>query len=122
MGYSGDLVQVVSENEHVEFVIPREGCLMSCDMLCIPFTAKNLDLTYKFINFIHKPENAKTNIEFTEYLCPNKDAYPLLPKEVRENPAIFISPEIFAKSKFTADQGENEGVYNQIWQDIKAGK
>lgn len=122
MGYSGDLGQVVEENEHVSFVIPREGCLISCDMLCIPSTAPNADLAYKFINFIHEPKNAALNVEFTAYLCPNKDCYELLPEEIRKNPAIFIEKEIFQKSYFAADQGENEAVLNQLWQEIKTGQ
>ena len=121
MGYSGDLGQIVEENEHVEFVIPKEGCMMNCDILCIPTTAKNPDLAYKFINFIHTPENVKKNIEFTVYLCPNKDAYKLLSKEVLENTTIFIPQDLFKKSYFTADQGENERVYNKIWEEIKTG-
>lgn len=122
MGYSGDMVQVVDENPHVGFVIPQEGALMSCDMLTIPNTAKNPDLAYKFINFIHEPANAAANTEYVFYLCPNKDAYPMLSEEVKNNPAIFIDKEIFAKSRFTVDQGENEGILNKLWEDIKAGK
>ncbi len=122
MGYSGDMMQVVEENDHVGFVIPKEGALMSCDVLAIPTTAKNPDLAYKFINFIHDPENAAENTEFTCYLCPNKDAYPLLSDDIKNNPAIFIDKEIFAKSRFTIDQGASEAVLNKLWEDIKAGK
>ena len=121
MGYSGDIGQVVEEHEHVSFVIPREGCLMSCDMLCIPTTAPNADLAYKFINFIHEPKNAALNVEYTAYLCPNKDCYEFLPEQVRNNPSIFIEKEVFKKSRFAADQGENEAVLNQLWQEIKTG-
>ncbi len=122
MGYSGDMMQVVEENEHVGFVIPKEGALMSCDVMAIPTTAKNTDLAYKFINFIHDPKNAAENTDFTCYLCPNKDAYPLLSDEIKNNPAIFIDKETFAKSRFTIDQGESEGVLNKLWEDIKAGR
>lgn len=122
MGYSGDMMQVVDENEHVSFVIPDEGALMCCDMMCIPTTAKNPDLAYKFINFIHQPENVVVNTEFTFYQCPNKDAYDLLPDEIRNNPAIFIKEEIFQKSRFTIDLGEDEAIYNKLWEEIKANR
>lgn len=121
MGYSGDMVQVIMENPHVKFVIPKEGALMCCDMMCIPSSAKNPDLAYKFINFIHTPENAATNTEYVYYLCPNKDAYKLLPEAIKNNPAIFIEDEVFKKSKFTLDQGENEAVLNKLWDEIKIG-
>ena len=122
MGYSGDIGQVIMENPNIAFVIPEEGCLMSCDMMCIPNTARNVDLAYKFIKFIHAPENVKANIEYTAFLCPNKAAYPLLSEETRSDPTIFVGQDVFMKSRFTSDQGENEAIYNDIWQDIKSGK
>ena len=122
MGYSGDMVQVVDENPHVAFVIPKEGALMSCDVLAIPSTAKNVDLAYKFINFIHTPENAAANTEYVFYLCPNQDAYPLLSEEIKNNPAIFIDKVIFARSRFTLDHGEQEAILNKLWEEIKANR
>ena len=119
MGYSGDIGQVMSENDEIGFCIPDEGCMMSCDMMCIPTTAKNIDLAYKFIDFIHKPENAAENITYTEYLCPNKDAYGLLPDEVKSNPTIFIPREKVEKSHLVNDQGENEAIYSKVWEEIK---
>ena len=95
---------------------------MSCDVMAIPATAKNPDLAYKFINFIHTPKNAAENTEYACYLCPNKDAYPLMSEEIKNNPAIFIDKETFAKSRFTIDQGESEAVLNKVWEDIKAGR
>ncbi|MBR4223047.1 MAG: spermidine/putrescine ABC transporter substrate-binding protein [Victivallales bacterium] len=122
MGYSGDMVQVVDENPHVAFVLPKEGVLMSCDVLAIPSTAKNVDLAYKFINFIHTPENAASNTEYVFYLCPNKDAYSLLPEEIKHNPAVFIDKDIFEKSRFTIDHGEQEVILNKLWEELKAGR
>ena len=121
MGYSGDLMQVVEDNPHVSFAIPEEGSLMSCDLFVIPKAANNPDLAYKFINFLFDPINTARNIEYIYYLCPNKDAYELLPEEVLENPAIFISDELFHKSAFTKEQGENEAILNKLWGEIKAG-
>ena len=122
MGYSGDMMQVVDENKHVGFVIPEEGTLISCDMMAIPAQAKNIDLAHRFINFLHQPAIAAANTEHVFFLCPNKAAYPLLSEDIRTNPAVFLKPEILAKSKVTIDQGENEQKFNRLWEDIKAGK
>ncbi|HQL10323.1 MAG TPA: spermidine/putrescine ABC transporter substrate-binding protein PotD, partial [Lentisphaeria bacterium] len=75
-----------------------------------------------FLDFIHRPDIAAANTEHVFYCCPNKDAYELLSDDVRNNPAVFIDPEIFAKSKFTLDLGENLGKYTKLWDEIKAGK
>lgn len=122
MGYSGDMMQVVEENDHVGFVIPEEGTLISCDMLAIPAQAKNVDLAYRFISFLHEPEIAASNTEHVFFLCPNQAAYPLLSEEIRDNPAVFLKPEIMARSKVALDQGAEEIKFNRLWEDIKAGK
>lgn len=122
MGYSGDLMQVVEENKHVGFAIPEEGTMINCDMMAIPKTAKNVDLAYKFIDFIHKPENAAKNMEYCFFPCPNKEAYKLLPEEIKNNPAMFISDEVFKKSKFSVDHGNKEVILNKLWEDIKAAR
>ena len=122
MGYSGDMMQVVEENDHVAFAIPEEGTLISCDMMAIPAQAKNVELAHRFINFLHQPAIAAANTEHVFFLCPNKDAYPLLSDDIRSNPAVFLKPEILAKSKVTIDQGEKEQKFNRLWEDIKAGK
>ena len=119
MGYSGDLYQVIDEKPEIAFVVPKEGALMCCDVLAIPKGAKNMDLAYAFINFVHRPENAATNIKEIFYLCPNKDAYTLLPEEILKNPAVFVDPEVLKKCAFTKDLGEKEAALNKVWSDIK---
>lgn len=120
MGYSGDVIQVVKENSHLNFAIPEEGTMINCDMMAIPNTAKNIDLAYKFINFIHEPKNAAINMEYVYFPCPNKEAYKLISDELKTNPAMFISDEIFKKSKFTENHGDKEAILNRLWDDIKA--
>lgn len=122
MGYSGDIAQVVEENPHVTFAIPKEGTAMSCDVLAIPSSARNIDLAYKFINFIHDPANAAENMEFTQYLCPNTEACGMASEELKANPAVFVDKDVFAKCRFINDQGENEHLFNEMWDDIKAGR
>jgi spermidine/putrescine-binding protein len=49
-------------------------------------------LAYAFINFLYDPAVAAENTTFLKYLCPNRDAYGLLPEDLRKNPGVFISP------------------------------
>ena len=74
------MYQVIDENPNIGFAVPKEGSLMCCDMLAIPSTARNRDLAYDFINFIHEPKYAALNTQEVFYLCPNKESYPLLPE------------------------------------------
>jgi spermidine/putrescine transport system substrate-binding protein len=121
-GYSGDILQVQQENPDVRFAVPREGTAISVDDLIIPEGAREIGLAHAFINFLHDPEVAAENIAFLKYLCPNKDAYPLLSEDLRKNPGIFMDPEVRARSEIIANLGERNALYVKIWDEIKAAK
>ena len=118
-GYVGDLLQVQEDNDDIEIVIPREGTQLSIDSLALPTGAKNVDLAYDFINFVHEPANAAKNTESVMYLCPNKPSYELLSPEIRKNGSIFPEEEIIVRSELLHDLGEAQPVYNRLWETIK---
>jgi spermidine/putrescine transport system substrate-binding protein len=120
--YSGDILQVQRENPDVAFAIPREGAAISVDDLVIPKTAGEVRLAHAFINFLHDPQVAAENTTFLSYLCPNKEGYALLPAELRDNPAVFMSPELRARSEIFADLGTANALYVKIWDEIKSAK
>jgi spermidine/putrescine transport system substrate-binding protein len=122
VGYSGDILQVQAENPDVAFVIPQEGTSLACDELVVPKAAKETALAHAFINFLHDPDVAAENTIFLSYLCPNAAAYAKLPREVRENPAIFVAPEIAAKSEVVRDLGADNAKYVKVWDEIKAAR
>jgi spermidine/putrescine transport system substrate-binding protein len=121
-GYSGDILQVQKENPDVRLAVPREGTVISVDDLVIPRGAGEVGLAHTFINFLHQPAVAAENTAFLKYLCPNKDAYPLLPEDLRTNPAVFLEPEVRAKSEIIADLGEANSLYVKAWDEIKAAR
>lgn len=123
MGYFSDIGQVVSNDpENLAFCMPKEGCLFSCDTLVISSNAKEPELAYAFVNFMHEPENAAVNIEEICAYSPNLPAVELLPEEVKNDPAIFIDPAIIARSEFLKElTQEEEDLYLELWSKIKAG-
>ncbi|MCX6567207.1 MAG: spermidine/putrescine ABC transporter substrate-binding protein [Candidatus Aminicenantes bacterium] len=121
-GYSGDILQVQAENADIAFAMPREGGVISCDDLVIAKSSKEAKLAHAYINFMQDPNVAAENSEFIQYLCPNRDAYPLLNESIRGNAGIFLAPEIKAKCEILADLGEKNALYVKVWDEIKAGK
>lgn len=119
-GYSGDIVQVQGENDAIVFAVPREGTSISCDDFVVPKGAREIDLAHAFVDFLHDPKNAAANSEFIGYLCPNAASYPLLPEEFRSDPAVFLDPEVAAKSEVILDLGDDNRKYTRIWDEIKA--
>jgi hypothetical protein len=112
----------VSSFDDARLAVPREGTVISVDDLAIPKTAREKDLAHAFINFLHEPAVAAANSNFIKYLCPNTGRYPLLGPDLRDNPAVFLSPELRAKSEILADLGAANALYVSIWDEIKAAK
>ena len=121
-GYSGDILQIQKENPDVRLAVPREGTVISVDDLAIPRTARQTALAHAVINFLHEPAVAAANSNFIKYLCPNTGSYPLLGPDLKDNPAVFLSPELRAKSEILADLGAANALYVKIWDEIKAAK
>jgi spermidine/putrescine transport system substrate-binding protein len=120
--WSGDIFQVRKENPDVRFFVPEEGTVISCDDLVIPVDAREAALAHAFINFLLDPAVAAENTASIYYLCPNKDSYPLLPAEIRDNPGIFLAPAIRAKSEMIADIGTANTLYIKVWDRLKASR
>jgi spermidine/putrescine transport system substrate-binding protein len=118
--WNGDIFQVRKENPAVRFFIPEEGTIISCDDLVISKGSRQAGLAHAFINFLHDPAVAAENTNFIYYLCPNKDAYPLLSPEVRGNPGIFVKPETMARSEIIANMGAANALYVKVWDRVKA--
>jgi len=121
-GYSGDILQVQKENPDVAFAVPREGTVISVDDLVIPEGAPQVGLAHAFINFLHDPAVAAENSTFLKYLCPNRDAYPLLGDDMRKNPGVFMDPDIRARSEIIAELGAANALYTETWDAIKAAR
>ena len=121
-GWNGDVFQVRKENPDVRFFIPEEGTVISCDDLVILKGSKHAALAHAFINFLHDPAVAAENTDFIYYLCPNKDSYALLAPEIKDNPGIFVRPEVMAKSEIIANLGAANALYIKVWDRVKAAR
>lgn len=119
--YNGDTLQVMMENPEVGFAYAREGTSVALDFAVIPSNAPNVKLAYTFLNYLLTPAIAAENMTFTNFLNPNKAAYPLLPSELRNSPALFLPPEVLKKAEMVRDLGSDNQLYNEAWDKIKSG-
>lgn len=120
--YAGDAFQAQEDNEAIDFVIPQEGTSVACDDLVISKGAPNPDLALSFINFLTDPANAAVNMEYIYYLAPNKSAYELVSQEFREIDALFLDEETMKKCEVIDDLGENNRLYNEAWDLVRAAQ
>jgi spermidine/putrescine-binding protein len=103
----------------IEYVIPKEGSSLFIDSLVIPATAPHPALAHAFIDFTLEPEVAAEICRTMHYSSPNRAALPLLPPEIRDNPAIFPPADVLARLELIEDLGDATVLYDRIWTEVK---
>jgi spermidine/putrescine transport system substrate-binding protein len=121
--YCGDIAQVITEHGDTDYgwVIPNEGTLINQDCLCIPAGAPNVADAHAFINYLLDAEASKKITQEIEYPTPNRAARDLMPDSYKNNPVIFPSAEIMARSEYGAFEGDERArLYEEIFTRISA--
>jgi spermidine/putrescine transport system substrate-binding protein len=105
MEYNGDIAQVMTEDDDLNFVVPKEGAMRQQDTLAIPKGAPHPENALKFINHIL---DAKVGAEISttiKYPSPNAAAVALMPDSYKNNPVIFPPAELIAKCEYPSYLG-----------------
>jgi len=118
-GWNGQFAKVMDHDPDIEYVVPREGSSLFIDSLVIPASAPHPELAHKFIDFTLEPEIAAEICRTMRYSTPNQAAMPLLPPEIRNNPAIFPPDEVLARLELIEDIGDATVLYDRLWTEVK---
>ena len=129
IGWSGDSFQAknrareASNGIDIEYVIPREGTLMSMDNIAIPKDAANVDAAYSFIDFLLRPENAARNTIASNFANGVLAAKAMIPTEITANRSIYPDDEVM-KRLFTVSppDRQTQRTITREWTRIKTGR
>ncbi len=113
--YSGDAYFAMEDNENLAFALPKEGSNLWFDNMCVLKTSKNKTEAEQFINFMCRTDIALVNAEYIQYNTPQKEAFNLLPDEVKNDPNIYPPEEYLSKCEVYTDLGSTLSLYNDIW-------
>jgi spermidine/putrescine transport system substrate-binding protein len=105
MEYNGDIAQVMTEDDDLNFVVPKEGAMKQSDTLAIPKGAPHPENALKFINYILDAKVGAAISETIKYPSPNAAAVALMPASYKDNPVIFPPAEIMAKCEYPSYLG-----------------
>ncbi len=119
-GYNGQIAKAMLENPMIGYAVPKEGCTLSVDNLCIPKSAEHVELALAFINFILEPEIAAEIANETGYATANLAARPFIKPELLNNEAVFPSPESLEHCEAIQEVGETINLYDRVWTMIKS--
>jgi spermidine/putrescine-binding protein len=113
--WNGDTVQAQAEQPAIAYAIPKEGCTIWNDSLCMPASARHRRAAHEWMNYILRPEVGAAISRATGYGSPNVPAARML-----ERPVAFPSEEELRRLEFPVDLGEGTAVWDQIWTEIKS--
>jgi spermidine/putrescine transport system substrate-binding protein len=122
MTWNGEAFKAHRENPHISYVYPEEGSLMWMDSLTIPIGAKNTENAYLLLDFLLRPDIAKTIGEEIGYATPNLEAFRLLPEKTRSNRMIYPSEEDLKKAEMQVEVGDAMTIYEKYWSMLKVGR
>jgi putrescine transport system substrate-binding protein len=128
-GWRGDVVTGAAPAEEdgkdftLKYHIPKEGAVLFFDMLAIPADAKHPKNAHKFIDYLLRKEVAAKNTNFVTFASPNKAAYPMIDKEIMENPHTYPPPDVRQNMHPNlARSQEFTRNLNRVWTRFKTGK
>ena len=116
---SEDFVLAHSANQHLHYILPKDGFAIWQDCLAIPVFAPHYQNAMRFINFLMRPTVSRDISLSSGGSTPNLAARRLLPADYRFNPAMYPSKRVLDRGQFESDIGSSRQHYIHFWQLLK---
>jgi spermidine/putrescine-binding protein len=113
--WNGDTGQARAEQPHLAYVIPKEGCTIWNDSMCIPRGAVNKRAAHEWMNYILRPDVGAALSEATGFGTPNRAA-----AKIMKNPVPYPTEEELKRLEYPVDLGKDSATWDQIWTEVKS--
>lgn len=124
--WNGEAALAHRENPKIDYVCPKESCVVWFDNLAIPKGAPHKDAAQAFLNYVLRPDVSLLITKEFPYSNPNKAALELMKTQ---DPAMYQdymgfratnpTEEDLKNAKMIEDVGEATSLYDQIWTEVK---
>ena len=97
LAYSGDLIQLQSDNPNLRFSYFDEGNVAFNDNMLMPAKVEHAYAAETMMNYLYEPEVAAKLAAYINYISPVKGAQEILREKdpkIAENPLIFPPPDV----------------------------
>jgi spermidine/putrescine transport system substrate-binding protein len=97
LAYSGDLIQLQSDNPDLRFAYPEEGAMLFTDNMMMPAKVEHPYAAETMMNYVYEPEVAAKIAAYVNYISPVKGVKEILAKtdaKLAENQLIFPSEDV----------------------------
>jgi putrescine transport system substrate-binding protein len=95
LGWSGDIEQArrrakeASTGAHIAYIVPREGALITVDMMAIPADAPHPRNAQIWINYLMRPDVIAAITNYINYPNGNSASLPLVTDAIRNDESIY---------------------------------
>jgi spermidine/putrescine-binding protein len=113
--WNGDTTQAKAEQPNLVYAIPKEGCTIWSDSMCVPRSAPNKRAAHEWMNYILRPEVGAALSEATGYGTPNAVAAKLV-----DTPIPYPTEEELQRLEYQVDLGRDTATWDRIWTEIKS--
>jgi putrescine transport system substrate-binding protein len=116
VGYSGDILTEVDENEDLEYIIPKEGAAMWIDIMAIPKNAPNKNMAYTFIDYMMSAKISARNSNYTAYPTPMINAQEYVDADILSDPTIYPDAQTLASLQMMAPKERKVNrIKHRLW-------
>jgi spermidine/putrescine transport system substrate-binding protein len=115
LGWSGDAVQLQADNPNIEFVMPKEGCMLWSTSLEIPVGAPNPEAAQALMNYVYDPKVQADIAEWVNYVTPVKGVKAIVRKR---DPELADNQLIFPSASYTKDCTFEPVLGGQLGDDV----
>lgn len=119
-GWGGDLAQVIAENPHLAFALPKEGYMLFIDNLAIPAASTKRATAEAFINYVLRPEVSARLVEESRFASTLPAATAQISAEIAASPSMML-PEDIPFHVFKYLGAANEAL-ERSWQEVQAAR
>ena len=118
--FSGDAFLALSENDDLDYIIPKPAATRWTDNMAIPAGAEHPDNAHKFINYILDAKVGAALSNYTYYNTPNEAALPMIDEALKKLPGYQLGPEVFDSLQVIEDVGEATRKYSRLFTEVKS--
>ena len=105
----------------VSFIYPAEGFPFYCDCAVILRESRRQRLAHQFLDYLLRPAVSARIVDDTKTATANGAARALLPEPVRNHPALYPPPDVFARGEWPRTLPPScQRLRDRIWTEIKS--
>ncbi|BFU46837.1 spermidine/putrescine ABC transporter substrate-binding protein [Krasilnikovia sp. MM14-A1004] len=122
IGWSGDIIQLASDDPKIRFVAPDSGVMLYSDDMVVPNQAAHRANAQRLMDYYYDPTVAATVAAYVNYICPVEGAQSAMEKidpELAANPLIFPTRGLLARAgEFMPLTQPESRLYNDKFQAV----